>query len=761
MSAASKAEEPANPFVEMWDLGFTRLVPIVPPNAPISEKSSLAARARAGQDPRGKSPGVLRDDGTWSGFQFVAMESRRDDLETWHAMGASVGVKTGQGLIAVDIDTRDKAAAQAIYKMAGEILGPAHVRFGQHPKCLLLYEAPETVTYRQVRFGTATEDEAAVEVLAEGRQFVAKGIHPKTGKPYAWPNGIPRRDKLSAITQEQLDAFLAEVAQKMPNGKLHDSAKDRQAPDQETLLAPSYERLKDVVDAMPNTSTLFPKRDDYVKVAYAIKAAAPDGYEHEALELYLDWCGRWEDGANDLDVAIEDWQRAKPPYRVGYNFLLKHATGLFFEPVEPDPLNDMFEANAEATGQTKETLPPLEPGRVDFDDLAALPPRQWLYGTKISRGYVTFVASPGGVGKTAWVTAAALACAKGDALMHDKPIKPMRVWLLNLEDDKTEMLRRIKAATMHFGLDQATLQNVRINSGRDRRFIVAKQHGGDKGHVIAMPDYQAMIEVIKREQIDIVIIDPFLRSHSVPENSTEGQDEVMRLYTQIAHETAAGVVLVHHFKKGGTGGDMDSMRGSSTQGGSARSVLTLSPMSVEEAAKAGVDELKRRLHVRIDDAKNNMAPPAGRAEWIRLESVALGNGDEMYPMGDHVQVATEWKLPGAWDGAVSLADAADDFPQDLPVAEIEALKAVAAGPGPGEMYAPKSQAGERWVGNVLIERFGRSKLQAGEILRGWETKGWVVCEDYLSPSQRKTRKGVRVVWDKVSSVLGSETDVFG
>ena len=58
---------------------------------------------------------------------------------------------------------------------------------------------------------------------------------------------------------------------------------------------------------------------------------------------------------------------------------------------------------------------------------------------------MTLVASPGGVGKTAWATAVALSLASGKALLHDKPHHPMRVWIYNLEDDILEVQRRLSS----------------------------------------------------------------------------------------------------------------------------------------------------------------------------------------------------------------------------------------------------------------------------------------------------------------------------
>jgi hypothetical protein len=54
-----------------------------------------------------------------------------------------------------------------------------------------------------------------VEVLGDGQQFVARGIHEKTGKPYRWANGDLETigyGGLMEITLEQIEQFLVEVA---------------------------------------------------------------------------------------------------------------------------------------------------------------------------------------------------------------------------------------------------------------------------------------------------------------------------------------------------------------------------------------------------------------------------------------------------------------------------------------------------------------------------------------------------------------------
>lgn len=386
-------------------------------------------------------------------------------------------------------------------------------------------------------------------------------------------------------------------------------------------------------------------------------------------------------------------------------------------------------------------ISPLISGRVDPSDLIGLPPRQWLYGTKISRRYVTFLASPGGVGKTAYVFAMALAAASSQALLHDAARKPLRVWIYNLEDDIVELRRRLAAAMRHYGLDAAVLDNIRLNSGRDRRFRIVQ---AKDGQFVVLPDFRGVIDEMRREQVDILIVDPYLRSHGVSENENEAQDEVMRLYADIAEATNAGIVLVHHTKKGAVAGEMDSLRGGSTQGGGARAAFTLSPMASEDAEKLGIPDEERRLYVRMDDAKNNMAPPAQRAEWLKLASVHLGNGTAEYPYGDNVQVATAWTPPSAWEGAEEGS-------------EHKVLAAIESGPSPGERYSVRPQDKDRWVGDALVSLLGCTVGQAKATIEAWLKQGVIEVADYHSAEQRKKRKGVYV--RKLPEIV--DEDIFG
>lgn len=499
------------------------------------------------------------------------------------------------------------------------------------------------------------------------------------------------------------------------------------------------DKVRRAIKALPNTSDLFPVREAYLKPGYALKASL--GNTSEAFELFLNWALKWpgnENGSNTFDSVEADWRRMKGPFKIGFRWLAeqahKHSAGAFDigslwyeEQAEP-----LFPAGPD--GEAAGTITPLRAGRVSLHDLENLPPRQWLYGYKIQRRYVTILASPGGVGKTSFVFAMALACAARRKLLHDTPHRQIRVWVYNLEDDIVELRRRLAAAHEHFELSAEVLDDIRLNSGRDRRFRIVRT-GADGGYIVE-PDFSAVIDEMQREKIDVLVVDPYLRSHGVPENDNPAQDEVLRLYAQIAEATNGAILLVHHVKKGAAAGDLDSLRGGSTQGGGARSVLTLAPMSVEEAKSTGIPEGVRRSYVRLDDAKNNMAPTA-QAEWIFLHSHPLRNGDQDYPGGDHLQVATPWAPPVAED---ALKDANGDGAEKK---ERELLALLSRGLG-GERYSFRKQDAERWAGAPLMDMTGCSEHQAKELLKGWLAKGLITVEAYTSDKQRKPRQGIFV-----------------
>ncbi|EHL99353.1 hypothetical protein HMPREF9946_03115 [Acetobacteraceae bacterium AT-5844] len=376
---------------------------------------------------------------------------------------------------------------------------------------------------------------------------------------------------------------------------------------------------------------------------------------------------------------------------------------------------------------------PLNIRPASLRDPRSIPPRRWLYGTVVVRGYVTVVVAPGGVGKTSWSMAVAASVAQGKGIIGDHVHTQANVLVCNLEDPEDEFDRRLAACMIHHNLDNEDIGGrLFVLNGRERRLVMASLD--IDGMTIVYPDKDAMMAKIRAENIGLVVVDPFVNSHELEENSNPHINAAARTWAEIADATGCGIILVHHTRKNATAGDIDSARGASALIGASRVALTITAMAPEEAAEFGIPEKDRRLHIRVDDGKANLSPPADKARWMRLVSINLGNGTPEYPKGDNVQAIEQWEPPSVWK---SLSN------EDCNAA----LDAIQDGPTPGSKYT-SSRAGRgaqtRWAGRVLMNMFDLNDAQATKVIATWLRTGLIEEVDYFDQDQRKDRKGLAV-----------------
>ncbi|MGT2468957.1 AAA family ATPase [Mesorhizobium atlanticum] len=262
-------------------------------------------------------------------------------------------------------------------------------------------------------------------------------------------------------------------------------------------------------------------------------------------------------------------------------------------------------------------------------DPASISPRQWLFGKHYIRGYATGTVAPGGTGKTAMTIVEALSMATALDLIGGNPSPaPLKVWLWNLEDPTEEIERRIAAAVQHHGIDPSTLAGqLFVNSGRDTPLVIAKKVR--ETITVLEPVVGALAAEIRAKGIDVLIIDPFVSSHALPENDNSAMDAAVKAWGRVAHLGNCAVELVHHSRKsGGEEVSAESARGGSAFVDGCRGVRVINRMSTEEAAKLGVAE-PRRFFCMVDDKPNMAPPPAGKRDWFQLVSVELPNGDNV------------------------------------------------------------------------------------------------------------------------------------
>lgn len=363
------------------------------------------------------------------------------------------------------------------------------------------------------------------------------------------------------------------------------------------------------------------------------------------------------------------------------------------------------------------------------DDDYSITPRAWLLGTIFCRRFLSSLLADGGVGKTALRVAQLVSLAAGRSLTGEHVFQRCRVLIVSLEDDRDELRRRAYAVMKHHCVTPGELKGwLYLSAPKGLRLAEMKD-----GAPAASELERHLREAIESRQIDVISLDPFVKSHSLAENDNNAVDYVCTLLTKLAIEMNCAIDAPHHTKKGSSSaGNADNGRGASAMKDAARLVYTLTPMSAEEARQFGMPEAERRAFIRLDSGKVNIAPPSREAKWFRLVGVPLGNGSELYPTGDEVQTVEPWKPPSAW--------------QDMDAILINRiLDDIEAGLENGSRYSNNSRAGERAAWAVVVKHMPeKTEPQAREIIRIWVKNGVLYPESYEDTEQRKTREGLRV-----------------
>ena len=275
-----------------------------------------------------------------------------------------------------------------------------------------------------------------------------------------------------------------------------------------------------------------------------------------------------------------------------------------------------------------------------------LPRREWVYGYDYIKKYISVTASAGGIGKTSAIIVEALAIATGKPLLGVDVKEQTNVWIINLEDPISEMQMRTIAAMQHYNIKPEEVKGRLFMDGEDTMQITLAAEGRD-GLITNNDMLAAMIRVIKENNIGAVILDPFVSAHLVNENNNGSIQAVVAMLRKLARDTNSSVQLVHHIRKGnGDDATIDSVRGAGSLIGAARAARVINRITPEDAMALGVDEHEALGIFRVDDGKANLAPPSDKAVYRRMQSVEIANGE-------HIGVATEFKLPDLFDGVTA------------------------------------------------------------------------------------------------------------
>jgi uncharacterized protein DUF3987/bifunctional DNA primase/polymerase-like protein len=171
--------------------------------------STIRKRLRdSGYDPiplRGKNPAMKKD---WAWHKLAG--ASEDQIGMWAKSfpdADNTGIRCGK-TPAFDIDILNPEAAQEVEELTRERFedrGYFLTRIGRAPKRAVLFRTEEPFPKIVEKLIAPDGSEQKLELLADGQQLAAFGVHPDTRRPYTWHGGEPgdvRWGDLPYIRQE-------------------------------------------------------------------------------------------------------------------------------------------------------------------------------------------------------------------------------------------------------------------------------------------------------------------------------------------------------------------------------------------------------------------------------------------------------------------------------------------------------------------------------------------------------------------------------
>ena len=412
---------------------------------------------RKGYDMTKRRYSKYASDLTSLGYDTTPLNGKRPVLKGWQKrpdhdheqyVENNIGVLCGglHNIVAVDIDVKHKATAALLRDMVTDQLGFAPERVGNAPKTLFVFKCTEPFYKIKTGVYQIDDQDAAVEILAEGQQFCASGIHVDTKKNYKWPDDslmdIPPL-KLTELTPIELTTFIANCnnaladvgelkAKSMSGGATQDFNFDFA---EDTKMA-ELSKIEAAVMHIPNNDLHY---DDWVRTGMAMKGAVGD----EGRELFH----RWSKRSDKYDSTETDrlWDSIGTVNRIGAGTVFQLAMEHGYE---YEHNNDTFGPTDHEYPEedTEDEFPTDAPANTDGSFTAAsvvgpLPERQWLLDQWFPHKTTALFFGAGGVGKSLLIHQFSNCVATGQKFFNIN-VKQMPVLAIMCEDDALELKRR-------------------------------------------------------------------------------------------------------------------------------------------------------------------------------------------------------------------------------------------------------------------------------------------------------------------------------
>lgn len=477
---------------------------------------------------QGKIPNLLE----WS----VRTPAPAEEVASWR-IRLPAATNTGNNAAftpAFDIDIDNAEIATDVEEMVREWFdgrGIILTRFGNVPRRALILRTevpfPGTVQW----FEDPQGKRQLIEVLCQGRQWIAYGIHPDSGRRYDYARGLtpleikqcdlPLTDEQDMLELTQLVFTMLEEKygySKITCETAKESAEDGTEFEEIGNEGPVdfEEELEMLSDGRRKTNRFYTR----VVPHLLQKGEHPDDVLDTLVQEVMERVGQYKEPKWS---EAEERRAARARILSCYRFLLRSGKYDPADGVVPDWLPDnMCDAWADclergeiprihynsygfcvraearkAKQDTNDTADDEKPAagentktpeetrlrkRKTFTvhafksfDIVSLPPRQFLYGRHYQRRAVGMTFSPGGFGKSSLDLVEMVAMATARNLLGEQPPERLRVWVHNGEDPKEEIERRIAAICLHYKIPMTELEGwLWYSSGNEFPLKVAR-----------------------------------------------------------------------------------------------------------------------------------------------------------------------------------------------------------------------------------------------------------------------------------------------
>lgn len=271
----------------------------------------------------------------------------------------------------------------------------------------------------------------------------------------------------------------------------------------------------------------------------------------------------------------------------------------------------------------------------------------WLMDGVLVTGDLTVLAGQGGGAKTALAIVLCVAIAAGHqawgpfGIMPRADGAPRRVLYMSGEEDANRLGLLVAAACAVLELDAAdraaVAANLMLHDARASGWRLGRPKPAAREAIA--PDWDdtalaALRDALAATPVDLVVLDTVAGLFALPnENDNNAVTDLMGRLARVLRETDTAGLLIHHTPKmtreaaAALRGEAAIVRGGSGFVNSARVVLTLTGLPLQEAAAAAMAGMKPDTVRRLETVKiNDRAPPAPAYLEVVGEMVAVSDG---------------------------------------------------------------------------------------------------------------------------------------